>query len=108
MRRYAETRSDRWFILSAKHGLIEPDHLVEPYEQSLLTMSAHERREWSRGVVSSLLAVLPREASIVLLAGQRYREQLEPFLIEQGYVVEVPLRGLSIGQQLQWLKRANG
>jgi hypothetical protein len=108
MRCYAESHSDAWFILSAKFGLLEPQRIIEPYEQTLLTMTAADRRRWWDQVRPQLLKTLPPRACVIILAGRRYRAQMEPFLISRGYRVEVPLRGLGIGKQLQWLKRANG
>ena len=31
MRTYAEREADRWFILSAKYGLVEPDAVLHSY-----------------------------------------------------------------------------
>lgn len=42
---------------------------------------------------------------VVFLAGQRYREFLADHLKSRGIVVEVPMEGLRIGQQLSWLGR---
>src|ERR1700722_4703764 len=35
---YVEAIGCAWFILSAKHGLIHPDDVISPYEQTLTTM----------------------------------------------------------------------
>ena len=43
--------------------------------------------------------------SVVFLAGQRYREFLEPSLRSRGLVVSVPMEGLRIGEQLRWLTK---
>jgi hypothetical protein len=55
-----------------------------------------------------LLEVLPSGAEVILLAGARYREDLEPFLRTEGFDVTVPLRGLGVGKQLQLLKQLAG
>jgi hypothetical protein len=34
-RRYAEQFGDRWYILSARHGLLSPEARISPYEQTL-------------------------------------------------------------------------
>lgn len=34
---YAEKTCDRWYILSAKHGLVHPDEVLEPYDVKLDT-----------------------------------------------------------------------
>ncbi len=43
-RRVVEMEGWRWFVLSAKHGLLDPEEPVAPYEKTLNTMSAEERR----------------------------------------------------------------
>jgi hypothetical protein len=44
-RRYAEQAADRWFILSAKHGLLDPLKVIAPYEQTLAPMA--DRKQWA-------------------------------------------------------------
>ena len=34
-RRYAETHAERWYILSAAHGLVDPERIIDPYDISL-------------------------------------------------------------------------
>ena len=34
-RRYVETHYDKWFILSAKYHLVEPETSMEPYDETL-------------------------------------------------------------------------
>ncbi|WP_395858435.1 DUF6884 domain-containing protein [Arthrobacter sp. KBS0702] len=34
---YAELTCDRWYILSAKHGLLHPDEIIQPYDMRLGT-----------------------------------------------------------------------
>ena len=98
---------DRWFILSAEHHLVEPGSMVAPYEKTLLRMSKPERMDWGARVLSQLGEVLRRGDRIVILAGARYREFLEPGLLRAGFDVSVPLRGLGIGRQLEWLLAAS-
>jgi cytoplasmic iron level regulating protein YaaA (DUF328/UPF0246 family) len=106
LRRYAETHADTWYILSAEHGVLRPDEVVAPYELTLNTMPKAERLAWADRVQRQLLELLPADAQIILLAGLRYREQIEPFLRKRGFSVTVPLEGLKIGEQLQRLKQA--
>jgi hypothetical protein len=104
MRDYAKTNADTWYILSAEHGLLSPDQIVAPYEKTLNKMRVQERWNWARKVQNQLLQVLPKGAEVIVLAGQRYRENLVPFLEENGFSVRIPLEGLSFGRQLQRLK----
>lgn len=101
-RKYVERSDGRWFILSAKFGLVQPEQCIEPYEQTLNTMTLLKRKAWAQRVRMQMEIMLPPSARCVVLAGQRYREFLMDYLNER-YVTEVPMQGLAIGQQLRWL-----
>jgi len=102
MLRYAQQLDPRAiFVLSAKHGLVGLDETIEPYDVTLNTMTLQERKAWADGVLAQLRTVANTDAdSFTLLAGAKYREFLEPALQH----CNVPLAGLSIGRQLQWLR----
>ncbi|CAG9235963.1 conserved hypothetical protein [Paraburkholderia tropica] len=110
-RQYVERREGVWYILSAKHGLIYPDQVVGPYEQTLNRMPIAERRIWAQRVRERLDVQLPADLNggpgkgdrCVVLAGIRYREFLIDYLTGR-FTVEIPMDGLAIGKQLQWLK----
>jgi hypothetical protein len=93
-----------WFILSAKYGLVAPDEMLAPYEQTLITMSVMERRKWASRVQAQMDEKMPPSERIVIFAGQRYREFLTDYLKWRFPVVEVPMERLTIGKQLQWLR----
>lgn len=103
MRTYAEAHSDAWYILSAEHGLLHPTQVTAPYERTLNRMRIKERQAWAERVQTQLVTAIPIGAHIVVLAGERYREYLPPFLHDRGHSVEVPLAGLSLGRQLSRL-----
>ena len=103
-RQFAEKRCDRWFILSAKHHLLRPDILVEPYDLTLNNMGVAERRQWAEFVYQELKKVLKPRDKMVILAGGKYREFLVPKLEQAGISVEIPMEHLPIGKQLKWLK----
>jgi hypothetical protein len=99
---YAESLApDTIFVLSAKHGLLELDQEIEPYNLTLNAMKGAEVRIWAERVLADLAqrADLERDR-FIFLAGARYRKYLLPFLENS----EVPMAGLTIGRQLQWLK----
>ena len=102
-RRYVEAIGCPWFILSAKHGLISPDEVTAPYEQTLNTMGVSERRNWARIVQKQMDEHMPNASHIVVLAGARYREFLMDYLRRRADTVDVPMVGLRIGEQLGWL-----
>src|SRR5947208_2241786 len=92
-RDYAIAHADRWFILSAKHGLLPPEKIIPPYDETLNTMSKEQRQKWSRNVSSALLEQLHRGDRVVILAGLKYREFISESLREAGYTIETPVAG---------------
>lgn len=101
-RAYVEALRAPWFILSAEHGLLDPDQVVTPYETTLLRMSAAERRAWGLRVLDQLAASGALGRPVTFLAGQHYRTELEPQLADSF----TPMRGLGLGEQKAWLARA--
>lgn len=99
---YAQNlRPDAIYILSAKYGLLELDMVIEPYDQTLKTMSAHEAQAWASHVLEQLRtrSDFARD-HFIFLAGESYRRHLAPRLAHY----EAPLAGMPIGKQLQYLK----
>lgn len=100
---YCEATYDGWFILSAKHGLIDPETVVAPYDLSLSHLSPDERRAWAKRVVADLRRRDLMDATLHLHAGEKYARPLAPLL----GATDRPLIGLGIGRQLAWY-RARG
>jgi hypothetical protein len=94
---------DEWYILCAKYGLLEPQTIIGRYDETLNAMRKPERKLWAQRVIRELRTVVYRGDAAVLLAGQKYREFLEPALISFGCQVSVPMRHMGIGQQISWL-----
>lgn len=105
---YARQIADQWYILSAKHGLLHPDTVIEPYDETLNKMRVAERRAWGRRVVGQLQEVLRPGDRVVFLAGKRYRENLVTPVRQMRCRVEIPMEGLSFGRQLRWLNERLG
>src|SRR5690349_18820287 len=101
-RDFAEASGSRWFVLSARHGLVHPDQVIAPYDETLARLLPRERREWARRVIAQLDAVLAPDAMTIFLAGRLYREGL---LEWAGRRFFVPMAGLSLGEQKRWLIR---
>jgi hypothetical protein len=93
---------DAVFILSAKYRLVAPEQEIEPYDTTLNDMSSRDLVDWADGVLAQLgeHADLKRD-HFIFLAGYKYRQQL----IRKMVSYEVPMLGLPIGKQLQYLKR---
>ena len=104
-RAYAERVGDAWYILSAEHGLLDPAQVTAPYERTLNTMAAEDRRAWAYRVLTQASGVLRRSDDVVVLAGWRYRVGIVGGLLQRVESVACPLSGLGIGQQLAWFNR---
>jgi hypothetical protein len=103
-RRYAEASGLPWLILSAKHGLIDPEKRIAPYDLALGQLSARERRAWGESVVRQLEDRLRSIAGTTfeVHAGALYRRAIEPGIVERGGKVTAPLARLGQGEQLAW------
>lgn len=95
-RAWAERFGSRWFILSAKHGLLPPEVVIQPYDMTLQAMGAGERIKWGARVAQ---AFGTPDEPVVFLAGKLYRA----WAARRSYAA--PMAGLSIGHQKAWLKR---
>ncbi len=93
------------FILSAKYGLVPLDTIIEPYNKTLNNMSNVEKKEWALDIMEDLKYVVGLEnmedTTFVFLAGLNYRK----FLVRDLPSVIVPMEGLPIGKQLQFLTK---
>ena len=102
-RSYAQNNFSHWYILSAKHGLLSPDTLIKPYNLTLNDMTVTGRKAWSESISLNILKLCTPGTEFNILAGKSYTMYLVPLLCELGYSVQLPLKGLGIGQRLAWL-----
>jgi hypothetical protein len=57
-RAYAEATGLRWYILSAKYGLLDPDEMIGPYDVCLARQPVSYRRCWAEQVAEQLTVEL--------------------------------------------------
>lgn len=105
--------ADDWYILSAKHGLLEPMETVEPYNHTLADETDEYKEQWAQEVIGDLLHYKVHEADdlgmpveIEVLAGKDYWQPLKKRVDE--IRLDVPLephfRGMAgNGEMMQWL-----
>lgn len=103
-RAYAERSGRPWYILSAEHGLVDPEQVLAPYEAYLPAMPASYRRSWGNTVITQLEAVLGDLQGLVLEihAGRQYVRPIQDGLLQRGAKVLLPLDGLRFGARLRW------
>lgn len=105
------------WILSAKHGLLDPEEVIEPYDSRL--RQKREREAWADRVHRDIVwrrhepALRGAGIRLVILAGADYADPLGGALYRWGrllpendgkIVIEKPLDGLTMGARLQWFK----
>lgn len=93
---------DGIFILSAEHGLLHPDTIIDPYDKTLNRMPVAERKVWASSVIQDLSKYCDLEEDLFLiLAGRKYCEFLIPHLRN----VENPMSAMGIGKRLKFLSK---
>ena len=95
---------DKWFILSAKYGLLNPNDIIEPYDLTLSNMKSEDIKKWSEKIFNQL--VIYNIDEIDFYTGEKYRKYLISLLKEKNIICNIPLKGLGIGQQLKFYKEA--
>lgn len=104
-REYAESNHDVWYILSAKHHLLDPaGPPIESYDETLSGAPVDKKRKWSRTVHNELQeeGLLDDGNRLVVHAGRDYYDELLPLLDGAEVEVEIPTDGLRYGETLAW------
>jgi hypothetical protein len=106
-REYAARSGVPWFVLSAKHGLVDPDEQLEPYDLHLAKTPAAYRDSWGARVVLQLEGLeSPLDGKVIELhAGAAYADAIRDRLAGRGAQVREPLQGLQLGPRLAWYRR---
>lgn len=107
-REYAERFAERWVILSAKYGFIDPDYKIDgPYNVTFkklntlpvkLDVLKKQVRELGLGGYSTVIG----------LGGKEYRAMIESALGGNESNICFPFAGLPIGKMMSATKRAIG
>ncbi len=102
--KYAQKQNpDAIYILSAKHGLLDLNETIEPYEESLVKKKKNEIIEWGLRTKSQLESKSDlQNDEFIFLSGEKYQQGLRPYLSH----VSDPLHGKGLGKRLKFLKEA--
>lgn len=98
--RQAQLDDGQVAILSAKHGLVLPDDVIEPYNKTLKEMTTEERVAWAEGIRAQFTTRFGGSiAEVVFLAGSDYRSPLTPIFRSLGVRFGVHPRWTAICEQ---------
>jgi hypothetical protein len=93
-REHAVSSGMPWFVLSAKHGLLEPDDVVAPYVLELGDSSTVYRSAWGEWVAAQLgERVQLSGATVEVHGGVDFAQPLRQPLARRGAALELPLPG---------------
>ena len=97
-----EARDLEWYVLSARHGLVEPGDVNHPYDDTLERMSKEGRVKWGVQVVEALKArdLVRPGVAVEVHATKLYADQLYELLADAGVQV------YEIGLGLKYAGRA--
>jgi hypothetical protein len=102
-RSYAEASGHPWYILSARHGLVEPTTVLETYDLKLADLTPVERSTWADRIARALfLRGFGGWGVFEIHAGDGYARPLRVALAPIALDIIEPLAGLGIGHRLQW------
>lgn len=102
--KYAKSRADKIFILSAKYGLVPENMTITPYNQTLKEINRKQQLDWARMVIKSLHKECDIESDeFMILAGRVYYQDLIQALPHY----YLPLGSLRMGERISWLNKAN-
>lgn len=123
-RRYAELAGDEWLIMSSKHGLVEPDTVLEPYDYTIIGKGKEVKLGFRNGLQADWAHYIRQHREclakpntpenpgryervvgieVEALVGEEYAEILRCTGMRD--CVKFPLAGLQIGERQRWLKQ---
>jgi len=93
-REHARSSRLPWFVLSAKHGLLDPAEVISPHEVQIDDQPAGYRTAWGEWVVAQLADRLQLDGVVVEVhGGVDFAQPLRQPLSRRGAVLEIPLPG---------------
>ncbi len=74
-----QLNADKIFILSAKHGLLNPESKIDDYDISLVKAKVSERKDWTVKVIEQMEqeGISLQDDKFVILAGKNYYDFLQ-------------------------------
>jgi hypothetical protein len=92
-----------WFVLSAKHGLLDPHDVVSPYEVQIGDQSPGYRTAWGEWVVAQLGDRVRLDGlTVEVHGGVDFAQPLRQALSRRGASLEIPLPGTWLESEPDW------
>src|ERR1700754_2774641 len=78
------------YILSAKHGVLSCDDVIEPYDVTLKTLSRVARKAWGEAVGAQLRQIVDRKTVASMYCGEEYIAPIRDVLTNSGTTIVEP------------------
>mgnify|MGYP004512993149 CR=1 FL=1 len=85
----AENLNLKWYIMSAKYGLLNPESVIEPYDMCLTQCSDEYQQKWAQCIVSKFVG-LDKNTTFAVIANDDYSRNIVPLLVAEGFSVIAP------------------
>jgi len=92
-----------WRILSAEHGLVNPDTILEPYDTAMSDLSEGAAQKWGKEVMEALRPELSDFEEVVVLAGSDYYAPIGDALENTEATIHWPFEGKRLFEQMEWM-----
>ena len=101
--KYAEKlKPDKIYILSAKHGVLELEDKIYPYDKTLNSMSDKTIKRWSYLCYQQLKDKgIDFDEEVIFLTGESYHKYIKQLFKNKSF----PMQGLRMGKRMQYLKK---
>lgn len=103
-RKIAEKYGDIWFIISAKHGLLNPEKIISPYDLDIQTLSKTNQNQWADKIAYSLSCLVNNDDHIIFLGDNGYYDILNDKCRGKGVNLINPLSNKSDNEKNVWMK----
>lgn len=85
----AENCGWKWYIISAKYGLLSPYDVIEPYDMRLSCCSVEYQQKWATDILYKL-SKYDKNSLFVVMANNEYSRYIIPLLVDAGFHVAAP------------------
>ena len=98
-KKFSERKCYDLMIISAKHGLVSPSQILEPYDKVLKTKKDIEHIR--PNVIENLKKILPGYDKVIVIAGIKYRKTIESIIDSRFEIITAEGYG-------KFVKKVNG
>ena len=103
-KKIAKKQGNKWYVLSAKYGLISPDTIIEPYDISVNDWSEKEKKEYASKVIKQISDYGIGKDRLVFLCNSPYTNDILKKLEKKKCQIVAPFFHLKENLYFRYLK----